>query len=150
DGTLVRFSAANSLGSMELETAIGVPALVEAISDKESDVRITAVNSLQRLGAKASAAVPALVKAMKSDDRRLAFWSARALGHIAPDDNKVLAELIEALDRAGAGSGAVEGMYALGPKASSAVPALLKALEAPPEKSPEHRERFRVSVVGVF
>jgi hypothetical protein len=59
----------------------------------------------------------------------------------------VLVELIEALGRAGACSGASEGLFYLGLKARTAVPALLKALDSPAETKPEHIQRFRESIV---
>jgi hypothetical protein len=61
-----------------------VPALVEALSDTDSEGRSAAVNFLGRIGPDAKAAVPALAKLLKDKDRRIRNAAAEALERIDP------------------------------------------------------------------
>jgi hypothetical protein len=115
-----------------------------------------AVDSLGRFGAGARPALPPLMQKTRTGDPRMRGWAFRALGQIARDDKgsrrKVLAFLEAALqdkkveDRLCA----LSGLYALGPDAKFAVPALRKLLRAKDVKDPKLVENIRVGVIGTL
>lgn len=61
-----------------------VPALMEALKDKQSDVRLSAAIKLGSFGEQAKDAVPALLKAQKDGDARVRQAAATALSRIDP------------------------------------------------------------------
>ena len=87
----VRENAAISLG--RIRDRASVPALAEALGDKESRVRLEAAKALGFI--KDPRAVPALLKALGDGDRNVRFYAAYALGEIG--DPKAAAALLQAL-----------------------------------------------------
>ena len=61
-----------------------VPALAQALQDKQPDVRISAALKLGSLGEKASDAIPTLQKALQDRDVRVREAAGKALSHIDP------------------------------------------------------------------
>ena len=61
-----------------------VPALAEALKDKEPGVRQIAAKVRGRIGPKAEAAVPALTEALKDKDRDVREAAAGAIKQIGP------------------------------------------------------------------
>jgi HEAT repeat protein len=57
-----------------------VPALAEALKDKNSVVRTNAAQALVKIGAEAQAAVPALAEALKDKEPGVRGHAAEALG----------------------------------------------------------------------
>jgi len=76
--------AAESLGKLQQEPRVVVPALVNALQDCRSEVREAAVFALGEFGSQADSAVPALVKLLDDTDERLRQMVTNALYIIAP------------------------------------------------------------------
>ncbi|MEM2908722.1 MAG: HEAT repeat domain-containing protein, partial [Candidatus Bilamarchaeaceae archaeon] len=94
-----RNGAAIALG--KIGDARAVPALIDALKDKNEDVRYGAAWALGEIaekGGDCSAAVPALIDALKDEKRDVREGAAEALGKIGfdkiPIESKVLALLI--------------------------------------------------------
>jgi HEAT repeat protein len=63
-----------------------VPALIEALKDKDPDIQVSAALGLGSLGEQAKDAIPALQEAQKSGhDARLREAAGKALSRIAPN-----------------------------------------------------------------
>ena len=62
---------------MGTEARAAVPALADALKDKDSEVRCVAADALGRMGADAKAAVPALAEALKDKDGEAAAHAAQ-------------------------------------------------------------------------
>ena len=121
----IRWSAENALGEIGPEA---VPALVEALKDKDSGVRERATMALGKIGPEA---VPALVEALKDKDSGVRERAAMALGRIGPEAKSAVSALIEALKdkNSGVRERAAMGLGEIGPEAKSAVSALIEALK---------------------
>ena len=65
---LVRVNAEESLNKIGLDAKATVPALIEALKDKDKDVRRDAAKALGIIGPTAKAAVPALIEMLKDKD----------------------------------------------------------------------------------
>ena len=160
----VRLAAAKALRELGEKAEAAVPALIASIKDPDRDVRTQAVFALGRIGPKAKAAVPALVDALEDEPLQGAISSALitigpeasipALGKAIKDkrpqvrraavgmaslfrgeSEKILPELVFALQDDALRVDAVRAIGAMGPKAEKAVPDVLKALNAY-ERSP--------------
>jgi HEAT repeat protein len=62
-----------------------VPALTEALADKENDIRLSAAIGLGYFGDKAKAAVPALQAALRDRDPRVREAAGHAIARISPE-----------------------------------------------------------------
>src|SRR5262245_30942806 len=71
-----------------------VPALVEALKDKDRDVRQAACTALGNLGQEA---VKPLIEALKNDDKATQAAAIEALGKIGPNASDAVPALIKAL-----------------------------------------------------
>ena len=71
-----------------------VPALIEALKDKDIDIRLNAAYALGDIGPAAKDALPAL-------KQRLGIWSAYAISQINPDDETGIAYLFASRVRGG-------------------------------------------------
>ncbi len=91
----VRCRAAAALGQMPMEAGSVVPALVEALHDKDFCVSEKAAIAL---GAVGDPAVPPLVEALKSNNASARKGAAQALSYMSPDvQKKVGAALLPSL-----------------------------------------------------
>lgn len=91
----VRCRAASALGRMPAEAASVVPALVEALHDRDFCVSEKAALAL---GAVGDPAVPALLEALKSNSATTRKGAAEALGYMSPEiQAKVGAALLPSL-----------------------------------------------------
>lgn len=84
-----------SLEDDSQEPSDPVPALIDALKDKDSDIRFAATLELARRREKAGSAVPALTGALKDGDALVRSSAADALGRIG--DKEAIAPLIETL-----------------------------------------------------
>jgi HEAT repeat protein len=78
-----RYIAVRSLTGHKGEAAQIVPALIEALKDKEGDVRQSAAIGLGTYGEQAKDAVPALKVALKDHDARVRNAARMALARIS-------------------------------------------------------------------
>lgn len=108
-----------------------VPALVEALKDRDAAVRAAAADVLLRLGEEARKAVPALRQALKDAEAGVRVAAARALWLLEGDDREVLPVLAGGLAAAkpAVRLQAAHGLGLLGPKARAAAPALVEQLK---------------------
>jgi HEAT repeat protein len=113
-----RVAAAEALRKMGAAAKAAVPALADALRDRERDVQLAAAEALAKMGAEAQQAVPALCELLTNGDTRLGSAAADALGKMGaaakaaapalqtvlkdPDQKRYAAA--EALARIGAGA----------------------------------------------
>ncbi|ACK64836.1 HEAT domain containing protein [Rippkaea orientalis PCC 8801] len=112
----------------ELGDSVAVPALIEALQDKDWQVQAVAAYTLGRFGSEAKSAIPALSKAIKAENADVRFVAAKALGEIGSE--AVVPALIEALQDKDENVrvNAAESLKKIAPEAKAAVPALTNAL----------------------
>ena len=79
-----RVKAVRLLPSHKGDAAQVVPALIEALKDKDGDVRWSAAIGLGTLGDKAKDAIPALEVALRDRDARVREAAGKALSRIDP------------------------------------------------------------------
>ena len=126
-----RGRAAASLGCMPSAEKTIVPALIAAADDPDPEVRDYAVGSLGRIRPIAKQAVPVLILKLRQEDHRVRNCAALALGDIGADDKRVVPALTEALKDEETRYAAAHALGAISPEAGTALPAMLKALDAP-------------------
>jgi HEAT repeat protein len=123
-----RAHAAYALGVIGPAATAAVPALSDALKDRDEDVRHWAAEALGRIGA---VAVPVLIDALKDNDKSLRLEAATALGNIGPEARSTapaLADVLKDQDKK-VGVRAAEALGKIGPGAGSAGPALIDALK---------------------
>ena len=131
-GAEVRMRAAMALGDIGLQAKEAVPALLAAADDKNGLVRALVAGALGKTGRGAKGVVPALIGMLGDEHREARRAAATGLGDIGQADKPVLKALIATLGKDPDGAVRVDAAGALGqlgPKANSAVPALLLALK---------------------
>jgi len=133
-----------ALGLFGPEAKAAVPALVEALKDKDR-VREDAVRALAQIG---PPAVTALVRALKDKDENLRQQAATVLGKIGAEAKAAVPALVEVLkdkDKNVRQQAAIAlGKIGLGAKA--AVPALVEALK---DKDKNLRQQAAVALVQI-
>jgi HEAT repeats len=80
-----RVIAVRLLQQREGDAAQVVPAMIDALKDKEVDVRLSAAIGLGYFGEEANAAIPALQEALHDRDPRVKEAAGVALSRIEPD-----------------------------------------------------------------
>lgn len=80
-----RLIAVRLLAQRREEATLVVPALIEALKDKEADIRRSAALGLRSFGQQAVMAIPALQKAQKDRDARVSNAAATSLQLIDPE-----------------------------------------------------------------
>ena len=78
-----RERAFNNLRGLGADVA--VPALIQALQDKDWQVQAVAAYTLGRFGSEAKSAIPALSKAIKAENADVRFVVAKALGEIGSE-----------------------------------------------------------------
>lgn len=78
----VRFGAAFALVSVKADTAVVVPALIDALSDKSEFVRMTAAKCLAALGEASRPAIPHLKRALNDSNGEVRQYAETALAAI--------------------------------------------------------------------
>ncbi len=86
--------AADALGRIG---PVAVPALREALANKEPDVRLQATEVLARMGPDAKEAVPDLIRLLDDPDDRVRRAATRTLGRIGPDASPAVPGLMRSL-----------------------------------------------------
>ncbi len=126
----VRWRAEFALGRAG---AGAVPALVEALKDKDVEQRRHAAYVLGPLGKKARAAAPALVRALQDADAGVRVWASKSLGDVDPESPESVAAFAAALGDADADVRRVTitNLIKIGPKGKAAIPALVEVLKDP-------------------
>jgi len=85
----VALRAAESLGSLEIEPEISIPALTNGLSDQRKEVRFASVRSLgwmsSRMGKRVVPALPALVEALTDTSREVRDCATNVILKIAPE-----------------------------------------------------------------
>jgi HEAT repeat protein len=77
--------------------AAAIPALIEALKDKDNQIRISAAWALGSIGETAKAAIPALIEALKDHNSRFRAIAGEALGAIGGEAKAAIPALMEAL-----------------------------------------------------
>ncbi|MBI3324722.1 MAG: HEAT repeat domain-containing protein [Candidatus Omnitrophica bacterium] len=122
----MRSRAAEALGHTALATQ-AVPALGQALFDKEPYVRYAAINALKKIG---PSAVPVLNQALKNDDGQVRAMAAEILGDLGPVASETTPTLIKALEdkEAVVRASAAAALGKLGSVEDQVIPVLINAL----------------------
>ena len=123
----VRRKAAETLGRIEAQPDVAVPALIKALSDPSGDVRQAASTALTKLGPEA---VPALLQAFQDNNPAVKLAALSALGELGHGNPDVLAALKAAL-LSGDANLASTAASALVKQGRAAIPILTEALASP-------------------
>lgn len=94
DDAELRAQAAVTLEGIGPEAASAVPALIDALADKDVNVRSNASNALVQVGGEA---LPGLIAALKSEQRDVREQAARTLRKMGPTAQSAVPALVEAL-----------------------------------------------------
>ncbi|MCI0455869.1 MAG: HEAT repeat domain-containing protein [Gemmataceae bacterium] len=124
-----RRTAAYALSLIGAKADEAMPALIKALTDSDPDVRSRAARTLGKVGSKAKDALPKLQAAVKDKDASVRISAALAVAQVSGGEDSV-AILAGALQDAKeyVREQAAAALRELGPKASAAAPALVKAL----------------------
>jgi len=91
----VRVAAARSLAILGPEARTAIPALNQALHDKEVRVQLDAAAALGRIGRQS---VPVLMQALEENDASIRHAAAYALGEVGPDAQPAVPLLTKALE----------------------------------------------------
>ena len=128
-----RSEAATQLSKFGPKAEMSVPALAQALKDRDSNVACAAAFALGKVGVYSKAAVTGLMKALSGGSRpELKQAAAEGLGLIGPNAQAAIPALLKALESGEVDlrSKAARALGLIGPKAATrGVPALRKVLE---------------------
>jgi HEAT repeat protein len=130
----VRYHAAWGLAEVGAEAKPDVKALIVMLTDPEERCRVEAANALGRIGPTATPATAALLLALKDVSASVRREAAGALGKVGSPELNVVKSLIEVFEKdpdSMTRRRAAEALGRLGPAATSALPALIRALKDP-------------------
>jgi HEAT repeat protein len=133
--------AAQALIEFGLDARSALPGLINALDREDVPTRVYALFALSAMGPAAQAAVPAIVKLLvfspepKIDSeenrwnrRRISLVATEALGHIDPDNPRLLPALLDHLKEGAFDLRVFDILAALGPRAKPAGPALIRVI----------------------
>lgn len=140
----VRPFAAFALGEIGLPARAAVPALVAALKDKGRALLCFAAGSLGHIGAAPEYSIPALLELFNAEDEEVRRAAVSSIGQFGSSAMVAVPELVKMLsEKSWFRLFATEALGKIGPKASSALPALDLLLR----QSTSARERkFREAV----
>lgn len=123
-----RLQAIESLARLR---KLAVPALIEALKDKNPDIRFCAALTLFSIGWEAKAAVPALITALKDTNVLVRGYAADTLGQIGRDASEALTALISTTkdENAWVRMNAVDALAKLRQEPRLILPVLIEALQ---------------------
>ncbi len=124
----VRLSIARVFGDMGPTAAPAVPALCQALKDKNWAERDVAAETLGKVRSNPEETLPALTDALKDTESRVRIKAAEAIARLRPNAPDIIAALIENLEDEDENvrANTCDALGAIGPPANSAVPALQK------------------------
>ena len=137
--TDVRSYAADALGDMgtypdadALPLDKAVPALQNALGDKDYRVRVSAAMALSKIGPRSSPALPQLIGLLDDDEWAVADAAVRAVAAADPDGKQSVPALIRVLSstKHDLREFACNELAAMGQNARPAIPALIRLLDA--------------------
>jgi HEAT repeat protein len=110
----------------------GVPALVNALRDKDPKVRQEAIRAVGQLGTAARAAIPAVIELLNADDGYERVLAAEALAYLEARSPAAISALVKIMAERdlGLGGQAIAALGRIGPSAEAAVPALTEAVRS--------------------
>ena len=123
-----------------------VPALIEALKHKVSDVKSNAAKALGLIGPAAKDAIPNLIVNLHDKNDEVREFSVIAIGEIGPSAKDAVPALIEAFlndEDSWIRSEAKEALGYIGPAAKEAIPALNKLLD---DENPDVREAAKEAI----
>jgi HEAT repeat protein len=133
DSTL-RCNSFFALSAIHSDPDLVMPMFLQAINDSDEGVRANAIAGLGKYGRAAAKGVPGLIKLLKDPDATVRALAAISLGEIGEDPDNVIPALVDCLAHSTQNDvrwSIVQAIADFGPKAHSAVPALLENLQDP-------------------
>src|SRR5262249_23714339 len=76
---LARIQILTTLGLLGSDAKTALPAVIEALKDRDPNVRLTAAATLQRLGGEVKPTLPVLLEAVKSPDQKVSLRAHETL-----------------------------------------------------------------------
>ena len=130
----IRKAAARRLGEIGPEAKAAVPALVEALKDKDDEsLREAALMSLIKINPNPKTVIPAFIEALKDTSRFVRYLAASALDRFGSEARAAVPNLIELLSNkkedVEVRREAARTLGRIGSEAKPAVPALIEALK---------------------
>ncbi|MGI0490344.1 HEAT repeat domain-containing protein [Alkalinema pantanalense CENA528] len=125
-----RLAAIATLSELGSDAELAVPALSEALSDRNAEIRSQAARTLGEIGPKAKASIPELIVVLKDPNEGVRISAANALSRMGSAAKSAVPALLEALEDSSQGvkSNAIAALSGLGSDAKNAVPKLVEAL----------------------
>ena len=129
----VRQDAAEAVGEIGPDAKLTTPLLVKLLTDKHEAVRNEAVRALGIIGPDAKAAVPSLIAIVKAAQEFGPFRDSvvECIWRIGPLGVPALVEALKDLEEARVLGMLADSLGRIGPRAQTAVPALLRLLNLP-------------------
>jgi hypothetical protein len=127
----VRRQAAESIARYGAKGAKAAPALIAALEDPDDSVVGQSMTTLNAVGGDPKKLFPAMIKVLRRDDTKLHAPAARIIFMVGPDAIDDIAELLKKEKAPGIRLACLQTLAMVGPRAKSAVPALISALDDP-------------------
>ncbi|MEB3292145.1 MAG: HEAT repeat domain-containing protein [Synechococcales bacterium] len=128
-----RIQAMQAIANAGPDAEMAVPALTEALNDRNPKIRLTSAQTLGAIGARAKAAVPELMIALKDPNEAVRMGATAAINKLGPIAKAAIPGLMEALSDTSPGvrSNAIFALASMGSEAKVALPHLMEALTDP-------------------
>jgi HEAT repeat protein len=125
-----RLQAMAAIANTGADAEMAVPALTEALSDRNPQIRLKSTQTIAAIGSRAKAAVPELMIALKDPNEAVRMGATVAIGKLGSDAKAAIPGLIEALSDTSSGvrSHATFALASMGSDAKIALPQLMEAL----------------------
>ena len=144
----------NAAGQALAETGTpAVPALIQALDDKDPTTVRLAAQALGEIGPEAKDAVPGLTRALGSKDVEVRLNVVRALAKMGAEAASAVPELIKCVEGSNEGDLPEVAAYALGeigPGARAAEPALIRLLKNKKGDAQGHRGANAATALGAI